>query len=145
MDTTEGDVNDNLADVKKGSPNNFLELCESISRLDKRIAGASVMSNGKLLATANGAGSSVPSDKYFSKLIRQAEIMVGIPLANTPFFGGFNFVLVSFERLDSMLFYLESRKAILGVGLLPPYDISNLLGKIQEFLNRYHWCTHHIL
>ena len=130
---TEGDTN--LADIK-ASAYNLLELCEGISKLDKRIAGASVMSDGKLLATANGAGSSLPSDEYFSKLIRQAEVMVGIPLANTPFFGGFNFVLVSFERLDSMLFYLESRKAILGVGLLPPYDISVVLGKIQEFLNQ---------
>jgi hypothetical protein len=41
---------------------------------------------------------------------------------------------VSFDRLDSLLFYLKTQKVILGVGLLPPYDISVLLGKIQEYL-----------
>ena len=131
MDMTE-DVN-NLVDVKKVSTN-FLELCEGISKLDGKIAGAIVFRDGKLLATSNGAGSSLPSDEYLSKLIRQAEVMVGLPLANKPFFGDFNFTLVSFERLDSMLFYLETQKVILGVGLLPPYDISVLLGKIQEYL-----------
>ena len=113
-----------------------------ISKLDSKIAGALVIRYGKLLATANGAGASLPSDEYLSKLIRQAEVMVGIPLANKPFFGNFNFILVSFERLDSMLFYLETQKVILGVGLLPPYDISVLLGKIQQFLKQYyhhHW------
>src|ERR671927_1950723 len=108
MDMTEEDDASLAADVKKASENsNFLELCECISKLDSKIAGALVIRYGKLLATANGAGASLPSDEYLSKLIRQAEVMVGLPLANKPFFGDFNFTLVSFERLDSMLFYLE--------------------------------------
>ena len=131
---TEEDAN-LAADVKKASENNnFLELCECISKLDSKIAGALVIRYGKLLATANGAGSSLPSDEYLSKLIRQAELVVGIQLANTPFFGHFNYLLVSFDRLDSLLFYLKTQRVILGVGLLPPYDISVLLGKIQEYL-----------
>jgi hypothetical protein len=134
MDMTEDDAS-LAADIKNASANSFLELCEGISKLDERIAGALVIRYGKLLATANGAGSSLPSDDYLSKLIRQAEVVVGIQLANTPFFGHFNYLLVSFDRLDSLLFYLKTQKVILGVGLLPHYDISVLLGKIQKYLN----------
>lgn len=115
---------------------NFHDLCKSISRLDSKIAGALVIREGKLLAASNGAGSTLPSDEYLSKLIRQAEIMVGIPLVDRPFFGDFNFTLVSYERLDSMLFYLKTQRAILGVGLLPPYDMNVLSSRIQKLLKQ---------
>ncbi len=118
---------------------NFYGLCEGISKLDSRIAGALAIREGKLLATSNGAGATLPSDEYLSKLIRQAEILVGIPLANKPFFGELNFTLVSYERLDSMLFYLNNQKAILGVGLLPPYDMNDVSNKIQKFLKQNSW------
>lgn len=121
---------------------NFHDLCESISRLDSRIAGALVIREGKLLAASNGAGSTLPSDEYLSKLIRQAEVLVGIPLANRPFFGDLNFILVSYERLDSMLFYLKTQKVILGVGLLPPYDLTVLSGRIQKLLKQNYWLRH---
>jgi hypothetical protein len=38
-----------------------------------------------------------------------------------------------------MLFYLKTQKAILGVGLLPPYDMSVLSTKIQKFLEQNYW------
>jgi hypothetical protein len=118
---------------------NFRGLCDMISKLDRKIAGALVIREGKLLAASNGAGSTLPSPEYLSKLIRQAQIMVGIPLANKPFFGNFIFTLVSYERLDSMLFYLKTQRAILGIGLLPPYDMTILSNKIQEFLKQNDW------
>ena len=121
---------------------NIHDLCESISRLDSKIAGALVIREGKLLAASNGAGSTLPSDEYLSKLIRQAEIMVGISLANRPFFGDFNFTLVCYERLDSMLFYLKTQRAILGVGLLSPYDMNVLSSRIQKLLKQNYWLRH---
>ena len=84
----------------------------------------------------------MPSDEYLSGLIHQAQIMVGIPLANKQFFGNFNFTLVSYEGLGSMLFYLKSQRAILGVGLLPPYNMSALSTKIQKFLEQNYWLRH---
>ena len=138
----EHDFHEHLTDknsVDVEAITNFHGLCDGISRLDSRIAGALVIREGKLLAASNGAGSTLPSDEYLSRLIRQAEIMVGIPLANKPFFGNFNFTLVSYEGLDSMLFYLKTQRAILGVGLLPPYDISVLSTKIQKFLEQNYW------
>ena len=117
---------------------NFHDLCERISKLDSRIAGALVMAKGKIIATSNGAGAVSPSDEYLSKLIQQAEIMVGIPLANNLFFGDFNFTLVSYERLDSILFYIKTQRVVLGVGVLPPYDMSVVVGKIRKFLRDYY-------
>lgn len=49
---------------------NFHDLCERISRLDGKIADALVIREGKLLAVSNGAGSTLPSGEYLSKLIR---------------------------------------------------------------------------
>jgi hypothetical protein len=118
---------------------NFHSLCDRLSNLDSMIAGALVIRKGKLLAASNGAGLTLPSDEYLTKLIRQAEVMVGIPLANKPFFGDFNFIFVSYERLDSILFYLPTQNAILGIGLLPPYDLGVLTRKIQEFLKDSRW------
>ena len=113
---------------------NFHTLCENISKLDKRITGALMIRSGKILAANMGAGSALPTDEYLSKMIREAEVMVGIPLANKQFFGAYKFTLVSYEMQDIMLFYLESQKAILGVGILPPYSLSLISKKIQGFL-----------
>ena len=118
---------------------NFHSLCERLSNLDSRIAGALVIRKGKLLAASNRAGLTFQSDEYLAKLIRQVEIMVGIPLANKPYFPYFNFSLIGYDWLDSMLFYLQTENAILGVGLLPPYDLSVLSRKIRELLVNSRW------
>jgi hypothetical protein len=116
---------------------NFRELCDGISKLDARIAGAMAIKNGKILAASEGAGSALPGDEYLSKLIVQAQVLVGIPLANKAFFGDYNFTIVSYETLESILFHLEKEKVILGVGVLPPYDRNSMVEKIQIFLKQY--------
>jgi hypothetical protein len=134
----ERDNDENTTEDVTRETTNFHDLCEIIPKLDSSIAGALVIKRGKILATSIGAGGALPSDEYLSKLIRQAEVIVGLPLANRHFFGDLNFILVSYERLDNILFFLETQKAILGVGIIPPYDISTLTNKIQRFLRGYY-------
>lgn len=64
---------------------NFRELCEGISRMDGKIAGAMEIKDGKILAASQGAGSALPANEYLSKLIIQVQILVAIPLANRTF------------------------------------------------------------
>ena len=114
----------------------FHELCERISKLDARIAGAIAIRNGKLLATSIGSGAPLPSDEYLSKMIMQAQVMVGIPLGNKPIFGEFKFTMISYENLETILFYLHSQNAIVGVGVLPPYNVRSMVHKIQNLLKK---------
>ena len=134
------DINDrvdfNSTDAKKLV--SFNDMCEGVSRLDSRIAGALAMRKGKILAASNGAGAALPSDEYLSKLIPQAEMMIGIPLANRAFFGDFNFTLVSYARIDTILYYLKNQNVILGVAMLPPYDMNAVVGKIRKLLELYY-------
>lgn len=118
---------------------NFLGLCDGISKLDSRIAGALAIKNSKILAASEGAGSALPSDNYLAKLIVQAQVLVGIPLANRAFFGNYNFTIVSYETLENILFHFEREKVILGVAILPPYDRNSMLEKIQTFIRQYRW------
>ena len=133
-----------LSDMK--ATTSFLQLCNGISKLDGKIAGALAIKNGKVLAASEGAGSALPSDEYLSKLISQAQIFVGIPLVNRAFFGDYNFTIVSYETLEIILFYLKNQKVIIGIGIIPPYDRDETLEKIQTFLKRYPWhsATHSI-
>ena len=116
---------------------NFHALCDAITKLDDKIAAALVIRNEKLLATSIGSGAPLLTDEYLSKLLIHAQIMVGIPLTNKPVFGDFNFTLVSHEKLENILFHLENDDAILGVGILPPFNRDELLAKIQNFLKHY--------
>jgi hypothetical protein len=88
----------------------FHDLCEGISKLHNRIAGALIIRNGKILGTSVGAGSPIPTHEYLSKLIMQAQIVVGLSLGNKPAFGDLNYVLVSHERLENILIYLETQR-----------------------------------
>ena len=120
---------------------NYYSLCDAITRLDTRIEAALVIRSGKLLATSIGSGAPLPTDEYLSKLILHAQIMVGIPLTNKTVFGDFNFTLVSHTKLENILLYLQKYDAILGVGILPPFNRDKLLAKIQDFLKQYDYVT----
>jgi hypothetical protein len=128
------DIEDNNTITNTNSKTNFHELCNDVAKLDSRIAGALIIRNSKLLATSIGAGAPLPINKYLTKLLLHAQIMSGIPLANEPVFGGFNFTLISHEKLENILFHLQKRNVILVVGILPPYDRNILLEKIRNFL-----------
>lgn len=115
--------------------NNF-ELCRAICNLVPNIDESKIIDKAKLVAMYTKPNIPVPNDDKFGKLFFQLELIAGIILSNSDFFGQPNYFMHSFQNIHLYFFYLSpyKRQGILGVHVSGHFEHEKIVSKITEFL-----------
>ena len=80
------------------------DTCKVIANLDDNILGAGIIENLALVSIFSKPNVPLPKEEKFNLMFAQSEIMISIAKSNADFFGGFRYVVSSFENSDTMFF-----------------------------------------
>lgn len=112
------------------------DLCKSITDLEDNILGAGIIENLALVSIYSRSDVPLPKDEKFNLMFAQSEIMISIAKSNTDFFGGFRYIVSSFERSDIMFFPIINRNTgkerIIVLQVLRPCDHEKIAQEVVK-------------
>ncbi len=109
---------------------NYSELCKAVTGLHGGIEVAIVLSGGKLAASHLKSGGPAPDEQEFGSMISQLDTIVRTTKANEDKFGELGFVMIHYRHVDGLLLPVNDSDTLI-VGMMPPYDRDDLIGKIS--------------
>jgi hypothetical protein len=97
---------------------------------------AKIIYKAKLVAMHTKPHIPVPNDEKFASLFFQLDVIAGIMLSNSDFFGEANFFMHNFKNVKLYFFYLSkyNREGILGLHVSGDFEHEKLVSKVTDFL-----------